>query len=143
MMEAKMNKSPQIIIIAPVPPKRPYKIWKLIKLIIYLTLAFGLCGGVFAFVIKYTEEYACVLNFVKEDRTVLQTVGEPVEPGLTAWLSYFQQAGGVRQTAFRFSVTGPKGQGRVEASTYRSSIGSSMFIRFEGQEIYNGVYSCP
>ena len=138
-----MNTSPKIIIIAPVPPKRQYKIWKLIKLIIYLILGFGLCGGIFAFAIKHTEEYACVLKFVKEDETVLQTVGEPVEPGLFAWTLYFTWEGSVRQTAFSFRVTGPKGHGQVKASTYRAPIGSSMSIRFEGQEIYKGIYLCP
>ena len=142
-----MNRSPKIIIITPVPPKRQYKIWQLVKLIVYLTLFFGLCGGVlffvFALFMKYTEEYACVLNFVKKDKTVLQAVGEPVESGPFVWCEYFGQGEDVRRTNFSFRVTGPQGQGRVKASTYRSSMGSSMFIHFEGQEIYGGVYSCP
>ena len=138
-----MNRSPNIIIMAPVPPKRRSRIWRTLKLILFLGLAFGSCALLFAFAIKYTEEYACVLKFVKEDKTVLQTVGEPVEPGLFAWTLYFTWEGSVRQTAFSFRVTGPKGHGQVKARTYRAPVGSSMFIHFEGQEIYNGVYSCP
>ena len=138
-----MNRSPNIIIMAPAPPKRRSRIWRTLKLILFLGLTLGSCALLFALAIKYTEEYACVLKFVKEDKTVLQTVGEPVEPGLTVWCSYFEMGGGIRQTAFRFSVTGPKGHGQVKASTYRAPIGSSMSIRFEGQEIYKGIYLCP
>jgi hypothetical protein len=106
----------------------------------------GLIGGplfAFAFAAKYTEEYACVLRFVQADQAVLQTIGEPVEPGLFAWSSYFALEGSVRQTAFSFSVTGPKGHGQVKATSYRAPTGSFITIRFEGQEIYNGVYSYP
>lgn len=138
-----MNRSPKIVVIAPGSLKRPSKIRRLVNLILGLGLIGGPLVFAFAFAAKYTEEYSCVLKFVQADQTVLQTVGEPVEPGLFAWSSYFALEGSVRQIAFSFDVTGPKGRGQVEATSYRAPTGSFITIRFEAQEIYNGIYSCP
>jgi hypothetical protein len=78
---------------------------------------------------------------------VVAAVGEPVEPGLLAWISFFESSGHVRQGAFVTRVSGPRGRGRIRADFYRAPVGATMRVRFqqEGETItlYDGAYACP
>ena len=102
---------------------------------------------VFGFSIKTTEEYACALDIAESSARVIEITGEPVEPGLFAWTSYFESGGGERQGQFSTSLSGPRGKGRLKVQFYRTPIGATLGIWFrtsEGEtEVYNGTYPCP
>jgi hypothetical protein len=97
----------------------------------------------FTFRIKTTDEYKCVVAFVKQNKTVIEEVGEPVKPSFMASSRYFKQEGRLREAVFSFEVSGPKGRGEISASTYRTPIGESMYIRFQGRDLYRGSFYCP
>ncbi|MGC9398421.1 MAG: hypothetical protein ACP5HM_04725 [Anaerolineae bacterium] len=100
----------------------------------------------FAFFIKTTEEYDCIMRTVVQHPEVVKEIGEPVEPGVLAWSPFFESAGQVRQGYFITRVSGPRGRGRIQAQFYRAPVGATMTIYFEsrGEEItlYDGPYVC-
>jgi hypothetical protein len=102
---------------------------------------------VFGFSIKTSEEYACALDTAEGNAQVTRITGEPVEPGLFAWTSYFESGGGERQGQFSTSLSGPRGKGRLKVQFYRTPIGASLGIWFKTSEseieVYNGTYPCP
>ena len=101
----------------------------------------------FAFFIKTTEEYDCIMRTVAQHPEVVREIGEPVEPGLLAWSPFFESGGHVRQGYFVTRVSGPRGEGKIKADFYRAPVGATMTISFEsrGEEIalYDGPYICP
>ncbi len=102
---------------------------------------------IFGFSIKTSEEYACVLQLAERNPEVIGVTGEPVTPGLFAWISYFESGGGERQGAFATALSGPQGKGRLKAQFYRTPIGASLGVWFKTSageiEVYNGAYPCP
>lgn len=128
----------------------------------FLTVLLG-CGGrlvsfalfaivplillyIFGFSIKTSEEYACVLDTAERSAQVIEVTGEPVQPGLFAWTSYFESGGGLRQGSFSTSLSGPRGKGRLKVQFYRTPIGATLGIWFKTSEgetkVYNGAYPC-
>ena len=101
----------------------------------------------FAFFIKTTEEYDCIMRTVVQHPDVVKEVGEPVEPGLFAWSPFFESSGHVRQGYFITRVSGPRGKGKIKADFYRAPVGATMTIYFESQgretNLYDGPYVCP
>lgn len=102
---------------------------------------------IFGFSIKTSEEYACVLQLAERNPEVIGVTGEPVTPGLFAWISYFESGGGERQGAFSTALSGPHGKGRLKVQFYRTPIGASLGVWFKTSageiEVYNGAYPCP
>ena len=102
---------------------------------------------IFGFSIKTSEEYNCAIRVAGQSRSVVEITGEPITPGLFAWITYFESGGGLRQGQFFTTLSGPRGRGRIQVQFYRTPIGSTLDVWFKtgGQEmeIYNGVYTCP
>lgn len=102
---------------------------------------------IFGFSIKTTEEYACALDTAERSAQVIAVTGEPVEPGLFAWTSYFESGGGERQGRFSTTLSGPRGKGRLIVQFYRTPIGASLDVWFKTSEgeitVFNGAYPCP
>lgn len=103
--------------------------------------------GVFGFAIKTTEEYACVLQLAERSAQVVEITGEPLKPGLFAWTTFFESGGGERKGQFSTALSGPRGQGRIQAQFYRTPLGGMLGVWFksggEEIEVYNGNYPCP
>ncbi|GAB4503519.1 MAG: hypothetical protein Fur0043_05110 [Anaerolineales bacterium] len=101
----------------------------------------------FGFFAKTTEEYACTLQMARQSPQVAAVTGEPLTPGLFAWMPYFESGGGLRQGAFFTKLSGPAGRGTLRAEFYRAPIGATLYITFKsgGEEkvIYDGAYPCP
>jgi predicted ferric reductase len=101
---------------------------------------------IFGFSIKGSNEYACVLEQVGRNREVTRQLGEPLEPGYFAWLSYSESQGNMRRGAFTTSISGPRDNGRVRAEYYRAPVGSYLYIQFNGGEgwldLFQGDYPC-
>ena len=101
---------------------------------------------VFGFSIKTTDEYACVLRIAEQDRQVAARIGEPLTPGLFAWMPYFESGGGLRQGRFSTTISGPLRRGTLQAEFYRTPIGSSLGIWLKLSDevlmIHNGSYPC-
>jgi len=102
---------------------------------------------IFGFSIKTSEEYNCAIQVAGQSRSVVGVTGEPITPGLFAWITYFESGGGLRQGQFFTTLSGPRGRGRIQVQFYRTPIGSTLSVWFKtgGQEmeIYNGAYPCP
>jgi len=101
----------------------------------------------FGYFIKTTDEYACVLQITQQHDALVRNLGEPIEPGLIAWLSRYGGEGSQFEASFRTAVSGPRGNGRIRAQIYRNPVGSAMKIEFSGDGgdilIYDGPYQCP
>lgn len=102
---------------------------------------------VFGFSAKTGAEYKCVMRIVQESKQVTTITGAPIEPGLFAWTKYYESGGATSQGAFFTSISGPKGDGTIDAGYYHSPNGDSLGIWFKSHneeiEIYNGKYPCP
>lgn len=123
------------------------KIWRVLRLVLLSLIGPVVLAFFFLFFIKTTEEYSCVLQTVQQDPDVVKALGEPVEPGLFAWMPFFESGGHVRQGYFTTTVSGPRGKGKIKADFYRAPVGSTLEIlfEFEGDEtvLYSGPYVCP
>jgi len=102
---------------------------------------------VFGFFMKTTDEYACALQTARQESQVIAVTGEPLMPGLFAWMPYFESGGGLRQGLFFTKLSGPTGSGTLRAEFYRTPIGATLYLTFKigGEEtvIYDGAYPCP
>jgi hypothetical protein len=78
---------------------------------------------IFGFSIKTSEEYACALDTAERNAQVIRITGEPVKPGLFAWIFYFESGGGERQGNFSTSLSGPRGKGTLKVQFYRTPLG--------------------
>jgi len=101
----------------------------------------------FGFFAKTTDEYTCAIQTASQDRQVIAVAGEPVTPGLFAWMPFFESSGGLTQGVVNTTLSGPNGRGRLHAECYRSPVGSTLYLTFEsgGEEIalHDGAYPCP
>lgn len=101
---------------------------------------------IFAFSIKGTEEYACALEQARSSRVVGQALGEPIEPGLIAFLSLRESQGSRVQSTFSTSLAGPRGDGRIRVDAYRAPTGSYLNMQFKSEgdwvSVYSGDYPC-
>lgn len=101
---------------------------------------------VLGFSAKTTEEYACALQIAEQDQQLVAITGEPITPGLFAWITYLESGGGMRQGRFSTKLAGPDGEGKLVVEFYRTPIGASFGLWFKtgGQEleIYYGDYPC-
>lgn len=106
----------------------------------------GLFLFIFGYFVKLTDAYACSLGVARRSPAVVEELGEPVEAGFFAWIYGYSQANSVTDTAFRTSLSGPKGGGTLRAKWYRSPVGSSLYIELEkgGRKrvVYSGVIPC-
>ena len=101
---------------------------------------------VFGFSAKSGAEYKCVMRIAGESKQVAAVTGSPIKPGLFAWTKFSESGGVTSQGAFFTSISGPKGDGTIDASYYHSPTGDSLGIWFtshnEEIEVYNGIYPC-
>ncbi len=101
---------------------------------------------IFGLSVKTSAEYDCVIQTAGRSRLVVAVTGEPLTPGLFAWITYFESGGGLRQGQFFTTLSGPRVRGRIQAQFYRTPVGSTLGVWFKtnGQEmeIYNGEYPC-
>ncbi len=121
--------------------------WRILVFIALFAFVPLILLGVFGFSIKTTPEYRCVLQVARSSAAVAEVAGEPLQPGLLAWTSYFESGGGLRQGRFSTHLTGPQGRVKLVAEFYRTPIGDSLgvWLNKDGSEIeiYNGRYPCP
>jgi hypothetical protein len=119
--------------------------------VISTSLLFSLGMGIFmmyifGFSIKSSSQYACTLEQARRSREVTWQLGEPIEPGFFAWLSYHESQGSISQGSFSTSVSGPRGNGRIRAEYYRAPVHSYLYVQFKGSEgwvdVYRGDYPC-
>jgi len=112
--------------------------------ILFIPLLFLL---IFGFSMKKTDEYACAIQTARQEPQVIAVAGEPLTPGLFAWMAYFESGGGLRQGLFFTKLSGPTGSGTLRVEFYRTPIGATLYLTFKtgGEEtaIYDGVYPCP
>lgn len=101
---------------------------------------------VFGLSARTTEEYACTMRLLEENFIVLREVGRPIRPGLFAWTSYFESAGGMRQGAFSTTISGPNGRAKVRVRFYRTPIGARLYVGLKTSVdeivLYDGAYPC-
>lgn len=101
---------------------------------------------VFGFSAKTGSEYKCVMRIAEESQQVVSVTGSPIKPGLFAWTKYYESGGATSQGAFFTAISGPKGDGTIDAGYYHSPNGDSLGIWFKAHnekiEIYNGKYPC-
>lgn len=95
--------------------------------VLIVVLGFGLG-------IKLTDEYACTITVVRQHPQVIEELGQPLEPGLFAWIQGYESGGGELRSAFSASVSGPRGSGRVRANVYRTPLGESFLIEYNNQQ---------
>jgi hypothetical protein len=101
---------------------------------------------IFGFSVKYTDEYACVMEQVRRSEVVRRQLGQPIEPARIAWL-YQRETGGSRaSTTFGTNISGPRGRGQIRADTYLAPVGSYLLLQLKTGEgwldLYNGDYPC-
>lgn len=105
-----------------------------------------LMGYIFGLSVKRTDEYACVMEQVRQSAIVTRQLGHPVEPGFVAWLHQRETGGSRASTTFGTTVSGPYGRSQIRADAYLAPAGSYLLVQFKGQEgwldIYNGDYPC-
>jgi hypothetical protein len=90
--------------------------------------------SIFAFGIKFTDEYACAIAVAQRHELVIEELGQPLEPGFIAWMQGYESGGGEMQTAFSTSLSGPRGSGQVRAHVYRTPLGESFLIEYNNQQ---------
>jgi hypothetical protein len=101
---------------------------------------------IFGFSIKSSSEYGCVMRILEENRQVLSITGSPIQPGLFAWIKYYERGGMISQGTFFTYISGPRGSGTVDVGFYHAPIGSSLGIWFTSKgeeiEVFDGEYPC-
>ncbi len=121
-------------------------VWRWALVLVPLAIVPLVMLYVFGFSAKAMKEYACALDIAVQDEQLVAITGEPVTPGLFAWITYFESGGGLRQGRFSTRLTGPDGKGTLVVEFYRTPIGASYGLWFKtgGQEleIYYGDYPC-
>lgn len=121
-------------------------LWRLISSLALFAIVPLILLYVFGFSIKTTEEYACALQMVGRSDEVTRLIGEPLEPGLFAWTSFFESGGGERQGQFSTRLSGPRGRGRMIVRFYRTPVGEvlGIWLKTGGEEVelYDGDYPC-
>jgi hypothetical protein len=92
-----------------------------------------------------SPEFACVMEQVERNPTVIRAVGEPIETGSTR-LSYSERNGSRYEAGFTVSISGPRGDGRIRSEVYRAPVESYLLVEYESVEgwttIYEGDYPC-
>jgi Cytochrome oxidase complex assembly protein 1 len=116
-----------------------------VGLLVLLILA---CFGgffvvIFGVAVKWTEAYDCSVAEARRSPAVVAELGEPVEAGFFAWTHSYSREGSVTDTAFRTSLSGPKGEGTLRVQWYNSPVGSSLRMELEKEGRKQLVYSGP
>ncbi len=118
---------------------------RLIILIVLLAFV-GLFVYTFGLYVKGTDAYACSLEVARRSPQVVAEIGEPMEPGLFAWISNYQSGGSVTDASFRTTLEGPRGKGGLKVRWYSSPVGSALRMELEkgGRRriVYEGTIPC-
>ncbi len=122
-------------------------LWRVVRTAALIAILPLVLLYIFGFSVKTSAEYDCVMQTTRQSRQVISVTGEPLTPGLFAWITYFESGGGLRQGQFYTTLSGPRGRGRIQAQFYRTPVGATLGIRFktggEDVEVYYGEYPCP
>jgi len=124
------------------------RIWKLGIGFLQLVFIPAILFFVFGFSIKLTDAYVCIIQIVEQDPRVNEEIGEPITPGFLAWTTSYEGGFGYSTGHFYTSVSGPQGNGRIEASfesdpIYNLLVNIKLKVNGEETEIYRGAYECP
>jgi hypothetical protein len=122
-------------------------LWRVLRTIVLIVILPLFLLYIFGFSVKTSAEYDCVIQMASQNARVVAVTGEPIKPGLFAWIVYFESGGGLRQGHFYTTISGPRSRGWIEADFYRTPLGATLGVWFktggEEMEVYNGAYPCP
>lgn len=81
-----------------------------------------------------SDEHATATRAVRRHSAIRMDVGSPVETGWPCWSEGIRDASG-RRGLHRFTVTGPRGQGRVVVEVARRGLGGTSDETYELRSI--------
>ncbi len=106
---------------------------------------FSLVIGGLYFGTKSTEEFKCAIAEVRKNEKALAALGSPIEDGYLV-IPNIEISGSRREVYFSVPLTGPKGSGTLNVSSYRDQFRSDFMISLESgnktETLYKGTYPC-